>query len=161
MRRAGQSATLVAGHRYFFQQRKFFFNVDCSSNKFFFKGIVSPDWKACICFHWIDLKFKGNRYVFFLNLKCRFHNARFKSGAKTCALYPRISSRSRISRRGICASVVWNNYVKKMRHVGSADQPNCTHTVESVSSPWNCPLCVALEVRRSIPLREILLLRTC
>jgi hypothetical protein len=45
---------------------------------------------------------------------------------------------------------------KKMRHVGSADQANCT----TYFLPVNCPLCVALEVRRSTPLREILLLRT-
>jgi hypothetical protein len=37
---------------------------------------------------------------------------------------------------------------------------NQTAHIEPISSPWNCPLCVALEVRRSIPLCEILLLRT-
>jgi hypothetical protein len=36
------------------------------------KGIVSPDWKACICFHWIELKFKGNRYMFLFNLNVVF-----------------------------------------------------------------------------------------
>jgi hypothetical protein len=48
---------------------------------------------------------------------------------------------------------------KKMHHVGSADKANCTH-IEPISSQKNCPLCMALDVRQSTPLREILLLRT-
>jgi hypothetical protein len=37
-----------------------------------FKGIVSRDWKACRWFHWIDLKFKGIRYLFIFNLNVVF-----------------------------------------------------------------------------------------
>jgi hypothetical protein len=50
--------------------------------------------------------------MFLFNLNVVFHNELFKNGTNPCALYPRISSRSRISRIGICVSVVRNNYVK-------------------------------------------------
>jgi hypothetical protein len=48
---------------------------------------------------------------------------------------------------------------KKMRHVGSADQANCTHRTCILPVKLSS-LRGAIEVRRSIPLREILLLRT-
>jgi hypothetical protein len=43
-----------------------------SNVSFSLKGWSHQIGKACICFHWIDLKFKGNRYMFLFNLNVVF-----------------------------------------------------------------------------------------
>jgi hypothetical protein len=70
--------------------------------------------------------------MFIFNLNVVF-TTDFLKMALICVRFSQGFPRSRISRRGICASVVQNNYVKKCAMLDQLTKP--TVHIEPVSSP--------------------------